>query len=63
VPVRSESPLEHQLKNTPTARTGSVGMSSWVRSPLRRLRSVALQLTQPTRKQPSPTADLVVVSR
>ena len=63
MPVRSDSPLEHQLKDTPIARTGLVGMSGSVRSPLRRLRSVALQLTQLTRKQPSPTADLVVVSR
>jgi hypothetical protein len=31
--------LEHQLRNTPTPRTGLVGTSGWVRSPLRRLRS------------------------
>jgi len=63
VSVRSDSPLEHQLRNTPTARTGLAGMSGWVRSPLRRLRSVALQFIQLTWKQPSPTADLAVISR
>lgn len=55
--------LEHQLRNTPTPRTGLVGTSGWVRSPLRRLRSVALQPTQLTRKQPSRSADLAVISR
>jgi hypothetical protein len=54
--------LEHQLRNTPTARTGSVGMSGWGRSPLRRLRSVALQFTQLGWKQPSSTSELAAVS-
>jgi hypothetical protein len=55
--------LEHQLRNTPTPRNGLVGRSGWVRSPLRRLRSVDVQFTQPSRKQPSRTADLAVISR
>jgi hypothetical protein len=55
--------LEHQLRNTPTARTGLVGMSGRGRSPLRRLRSVGLQFTQLSWKQPSSTAELAVVSR
>jgi hypothetical protein len=55
--------LEHQLRNTPTARTVLVAMSGGVRSPLRRLRSVALQFTQLNRKQPLPTAELAVVAR
>jgi hypothetical protein len=55
--------LEHQLTHAPTTRTGLAGSSDWVRSPLRRLRSVDLQFSQPTGKQPSHTADLPVVSR
>jgi hypothetical protein len=55
--------LEHQLRNTPTSRTGLVERSGWVRSPLRQLSSVALQFTQLTLKQPSPTADLAAISR
>jgi hypothetical protein len=55
--------LEHQLRNTATSRTGFVGRSDWVRSPLRRLRSVDVQFTQPTGKQPSPIADVALISR
>jgi hypothetical protein len=55
--------LEHQLRITPTQRSGLVGRSAWVRSPLRRLRSVALQPTQLTTKRPSRPADLAVISR
>lgn len=55
--------LEHQLRNTPTPWTGLVGRSGWVRPPLRRLRSVDSQFTQPTGKQPSHTPDLAVISR
>lgn len=55
--------LEHQLRHTPTPWTGLVGRSGWVRSPLRRLRSVDSQFTQPTEKQPSHTADLAAISR
>lgn len=44
--------LEHQLRNTAIPRTGLVGRSGSVRSPLRRLRSVALEFTQLTRAQP-----------
>ena len=55
--------LEHQLRNTPTPRTGLVGRSGWVRSPLRRLRSVDVQFTQPTRTRPPRDADSAVISR
>jgi hypothetical protein len=55
--------LELQLRNTLTPRTGLVGRSGWVRSPQRRTRSVDLQVPQPTRKQPSRTADFALVSR
>jgi hypothetical protein len=55
--------LEHQLRNTPTPRSGFVGRSDWVRLPLRRLRSVDVRFTQPTGKQPSPIADVALISR
>jgi hypothetical protein len=55
--------LEHQLRNTPTPWTGLVGRSGWVRSPLRRLRSVDSPLTQPAGERQSHTADLAVLSR
>jgi hypothetical protein len=54
--------LEHQLKNTSTHRTGLVGRSGWVRSPLHRLRSLDVQFTQPTETQPSGIADLADIS-
>jgi hypothetical protein len=55
--------LEHRLRNTPTPRTGLDGRSGWVRSPLGRLRSVEVQFSQPTRTQPSGTADVADISR
>ena len=55
--------LEHQLTDTSTHRTCLIGRSGWVRSPLHRLRSVDVQFTQPTRTQPSGTADLADISR
>jgi hypothetical protein len=55
--------LEHQLRNTPTPWRGLVERSGWVRSQQGKSHSVDLQLTQPTRKQPSRTVDLAVVSR
>jgi hypothetical protein len=61
-PLTTGSWLEHQLGNTPTPLTSLVGKSGWVRSPLRRIRSVDSQFTQPTGKQPSHTADLAVIS-
>jgi hypothetical protein len=54
--------LEHQLRNIPTPRTDLVGRSGWVRSPLRRPRSVDVQFTLPSGK-PSPIADVALVSR
>jgi hypothetical protein len=55
--------LEHRLRSTPTPRTGLVGTSGWVRSPVDRFRSVDAQFTQTTRTQPSGTADVAVISR
>jgi hypothetical protein len=55
--------LEHRLRNTPTPRIGLVRRSGWARSPLRRHCSVALQPAQITRKQPSRTDHLAVISR
>jgi hypothetical protein len=55
--------LEHRLRNTVILRTGWVGRSGWVRSPLGRLRSVDAQFTQPTMTQPSGTADVADISR
>jgi hypothetical protein len=55
--------LELRLRNTPTPRNGLVRSSGRVRSPLGRLRSVDVQFTQPTRTQPSGTADVAVGSR
>jgi hypothetical protein len=54
--------LEHQLRSIPTLGTGLVGRPR-VRSPLRRLGFVDVQFTKPTSKQPSPTADLALISR
>jgi hypothetical protein len=54
--------LEHKLR-TPTPRTGLVGVSGWVRSPLRWLRSGDVQFTQTTWKQPSHTAAIAVLAR
>jgi hypothetical protein len=48
--------LEHHLRNAVTPPT------SRVRSTLRRLGSIDWEFTKPTRKQPSPTADLAVIS-
>ena len=55
--------LEHRLRNTPTPWTGLVAKSGRVRPPRGPSRSVDLPLTQPTRKQPSRTADFAVGSR
>jgi hypothetical protein len=55
--------MEHQLRNTPTPWTGMDGRSCWVRSPESGLHSVDLQFIRATRKQPSRTAELSVVSR
>jgi hypothetical protein len=55
--------LERRLRDTPAPWTGVVARSGWVRSPQSQSPSVDLPFTQPTRKQPSPTEDLAVVSR
>lgn len=55
--------LEHQLRTIATPRTGLVGRSGWVRSPLRRPRSFDVQFTLPTGKQPSPIAEVALASR
>jgi hypothetical protein len=54
--------LEHQLRNAVTPPTRSVGRSR-VRSTPPRLGSIDWEFTKPTRKQPSPTPDLAVISR
>jgi hypothetical protein len=55
--------LERQLRNTATPRTGLIGRSGLVRSPVHRLRSVDVQFTQPSRTQPSGTADVADIAR
>jgi hypothetical protein len=55
--------LEHQLRATATPRVGVAERSGWVRSPLRRLRSVDLPSTQSTGTQPSPIADVALIGR
>jgi hypothetical protein len=54
--------LEHKLRNTATPRTRLVGRSGWVRPPVRRPRSVGVQVTQPTGNQQSPIADVTLIS-
>jgi hypothetical protein len=55
--------LEHQLRATVTPGGGVVEMSDWVRSPLRRLSSVDVPFAPPSGKQPSPIADVELISR
>jgi hypothetical protein len=55
--------LEHQPKDTSPHLTGLVGRSGWIRSLLHRLRSVGVHVTQPTRTQPSGTADSTDILR
>ena len=55
--------LDHQLRNTPTHRKGSVGKFGSLRSSPNGFRPVELQPAPPYSTQSSPTADVTLISQ
>jgi hypothetical protein len=55
--------LEHQLRNTPTHRKGSVRKLGSLHAPLNGLRPVECQPARPYSMQSSPTADVAPISQ